>query len=103
MKKNDWILAGTVLIAALFFLVGNCFTERRGKDAEKYLRIKVDGEVFREVSLEEDAEITIGEHNRVKIQDGQVEMIWQIVRIRFVLHIRRFQRIVRVLSVFRTR
>ena len=56
MKKNDWILAGTVLIAALFFLVGNCFTERRGKDAEKYLRIK--------------------EHNRVKIQDGQVEMIW---------------------------
>ena len=39
MKKNDWILAGTVLIAALFFLVGNCFTERRGKDAEKYLRI----------------------------------------------------------------
>ncbi|MFQ6827499.1 MAG: NusG domain II-containing protein [Faecalimonas sp.] len=25
---------------------------------------------------EEDAEITIGEHNRVKIQDGQVEMIW---------------------------
>ena len=76
MKKNDWILAGTVLIAALFFLVGNCFTERRGKDAEKYLRIKVDGEVFREVNLEEDAEITIGEHNRVKIQDGQVEMIW---------------------------
>ena len=59
MKKNDWILAGTVLIVALFFLVGNCFTERRGKDAEKYLRIKVDGEVFREVSLEEDAEITI--------------------------------------------
>lgn len=76
MKKNDWILAGTVLIAALFFLGGNCFTERRGKDAEKYLRIKVDGEVFREVSLEEDAEISIGEHNRVKIQDGQVEMIW---------------------------
>ena len=91
------------MIAALFFLVGNCFTGRRGKDAEKYLRIKVDGEVFREVSLEKDAEIAIGEHNRVKIQDGQVEMIWQIVRIRFVLHIRRFQRIVRVLSVFRTR
>ncbi|MBS4981258.1 MAG: NusG domain II-containing protein [Lachnospiraceae bacterium] len=76
MKKNDWILAGTVLVAALFFLAGNVFSERKAKDAEKYLKIKVDGEVFREVSLKENEEIAIGEHNRVKIENGQAEMIW---------------------------
>ena len=52
------------------------FHGKKRKGCRKIFENKVDGEVFREVNLEEDAEITIGEHNRVKIQDGQVEMIW---------------------------
>lgn len=76
MKKNDWILAGTVLVAAFFFLAGNFFLSGKDQDAERYLKIKIDGEVFQEVSLKEDGEISIGEHNRARIEDGKVEMVW---------------------------
>ncbi len=76
MKKNDWILAGTILVAAFFFLAGNFFLAGKNKEAESYLRIKIDGEVFREISLKEDGEISVGEHNRVRIEDGEVRMVW---------------------------
>lgn len=76
MKKNDWILAGIVLIATFFFLAGNSFFAGRNKDTEKYVKIKIDGKVFGEINLDEDEEISLGEHNRIRIEDGEVSMIW---------------------------
>lgn len=72
MKKNDWVLIMAVLLicAAAF---GIHFLRPRQAGM---VEVKVDGEEFGTWPLYEDAEVAIGETNRLCIEDGYADMIW---------------------------
>lgn len=71
MKKNDLILAGSViLVAVLVFLLYAAF-QQKGKD----IRITVDGEEYGIYSLKEEQTIQINDTNVLEIKDGYGDMI----------------------------
>lgn len=71
MKKNDWILAGAVLAAALlFFLINSLVIHKDGAQVV----VTVDGEVYGAYSLLEDQEIDINGTNHLSIRDGKADM-----------------------------
>ena len=71
MKKNDWILAGAVLAAALIFYLVNSFVVHKEGDV---VVVTVEGEVFGTYPLDEDQEIDINGTNHLSIQDGRADM-----------------------------
>lgn len=73
MKKNDWILAAVIVLAAGLILL---FQLLRNSGGAKEVTVSVDGEVFGTYSLEEDQTIDIGETNRLVIEDGTARMEW---------------------------
>ncbi len=72
MKKNDWILAGSVVLLAAVLWIA--FTVFRSGDNTAVL-ITVDGEEYGTYSLEEDQEISIGDTNVCRISNGKAKMI----------------------------
>lgn len=74
MKKNDVILGGGILIAALLlFLVMHLI---RGEDGNQ-IQITVDGNIYGTYSLAKDQVIEVKEkdfYNRIRIQDGKAYM-----------------------------
>lgn len=83
MKKKDWILAaGVCCIALLVWLVYQFIIP----GDNSYIRITVYGEVYGEYPLFEDREISIGETNVCRIQDGTVRMIQADCPDQFCVH-----------------
>lgn len=73
MKKNDWILAAVIVLAAGLILL---FQLLRNSGGAKEVTVSVDGEVFGTYSLEEDQTIDIGGTNRLVIEDGTARIEW---------------------------
>lgn len=70
MKKNDWILAAAVLLAALAGFGFMRWNQARGH----YVVVSVDGEEYGTYDLEEDQVVEIGETNRLEIKNGKASM-----------------------------
>ncbi len=71
MKKNDWLLALTIIIMSgigfvLFFYLGTA--------SAGLVKITVDGEIYGTYSLETNQEIKINHTNRLVIKDGNADM-----------------------------
>ena len=72
-KRNDLILVGVIIAAALIFAV----IRLCGKKEEAVsLEIYKDGELWGTYSLAEDQEIGIGSGNVCQIEHGEVKMVW---------------------------
>lgn len=74
MKKNDVILGGGILIAALLLFLVMHLT--RGEEGNQ-IQITVDGTVYGTYSLAKDQVIEVKEkdfYNRIRIQDGKAYM-----------------------------
>ena len=74
MKKNDVILGGGILIAALLLFLVMHLT--RGEDGNQ-IQITVDGNIYGTYSLAKDQVIEVKEkdfYNRIRIQDGKAYM-----------------------------
>ena len=69
MKKNDWILAAGIILAAALILV---FQLVRDDGGQNEVAVTVDGEEFGSYSLAEDLDGT----NRLVIEDGTARMEW---------------------------
>ena len=72
MKKNDIILAVTIVLVAV---IGLLLFTMFGKKEAGLVSITVDGQLYGTYSLEEDREIRIHQTNVVLIRDGQVHMM----------------------------
>lgn len=73
MKKRDLIAAAVILLLALaVWGAGRLLPS--GETGQ--LRITVAGDVYGTYSLSQDQEISIGDTNICRIEDGQVSMIW---------------------------
>ena len=72
MKRNDWILATAVLLAAgvlgAYLLLG--------RQTGSYVMISKDNEEIGTYSLKDDRVIDVGEGNRLEIKDGAVHMLY---------------------------
>ena len=73
MKKNDLILAGTVLVFAAVILIFQLFLNDGG---EHLVEISVGGERFGTYDLTDNRTIEVGGTNRVVIEDGAAHMEW---------------------------
>lgn len=72
MRKNDWLLAGGILIAAFGLLF---FRFLFGAEAGQVV-VTVDGKEYGVYELAEDRTIEIGGTNRMVIKGGKVKMEW---------------------------
>ena len=73
MKKNDWILAGCVVLICAAVLVLRYFG---GQESGGRVIVSVDGEEYSTYSLSEERTVRIGDTNRLAIKNGAVEMEW---------------------------
>ena len=73
MKKNDWILAGVIIVIAAAIRL---FQLTRGDGGAGEVIVTVDGETFGTYSLAENQTVDIGGTNRLIIQDGTAQMEW---------------------------
>ena len=73
MKKNDWILAACILLAAVAILL---FQFVRSDSGAGTVPVTVDGEIFGTYSLAEDQTVDIDGTNRLVIENGTAEMEW---------------------------
>lgn len=71
MKKNDYILAAIVLIAAAVFGIWTYGSMNSGH----YVIVEVNGEEYGSYDLDDDQVIEIGETNTLEIKDGKASMI----------------------------
>ncbi len=73
MRKNDWILIASVLIAAIAWLGIHFF--RPPQDAGTVVG-SIDGEEYGSWPLTENCTVEIEGTNRLLIEDGQADMAW---------------------------
>ena len=71
MRKNDWILLGSVLAVATVFLIFQAVIPEK---KEKIVEITVDGVLFGMYDLSEEQTIDIEGTNFLTIQDGKAQM-----------------------------
>ena len=72
LKRNDYLLAAVILLAALLLFLLLSF----GMAPGARIRIQVDGEEYGVYSLAEEQKIQIGDGNTVQIQNGAARMEW---------------------------
>lgn len=72
MKKNDWILAGGVLVIACLMGILIYWSQSKGH----YVVVTVNGEEYGHYDLDEDQTVDINETNRLEIKDGKASMIY---------------------------
>lgn len=73
MKKRDLIAAAVILLAALtVWGAGRLLSSERPAQ----LKITVGGDVYGTYPLSRDQEISIGDTNICRIEDGHVSMVW---------------------------
>lgn len=71
MKRNDWILAGIViLIAAIFLMIHNMIPS----NSNAMIKITIDGDLYGSYSLYEDQTIDINNTNTFIIEKGTGKM-----------------------------
>lgn len=70
MKKNDWILAASVLLAAVLGCVLLYWNQAKGH----YVVVSVNGEEYGTYDLDEDQVVEIGNTNRLEIKNGKASM-----------------------------
>ena len=73
MKKNDWLLAGGILAVCVIFFAVHFLRHREG---EGQAVISVSGEEYAVYSLSADRTVSIGDTNRLIIENGTVKMEW---------------------------
>ena len=73
MKKNDWLLAAGIILAAVLILAFQLVQDDGG---QKEVAVTVDGEEFGRYSLAEDQRIDIGGTNLLVIGNGEAKMEW---------------------------
>ena len=73
MKKNDWLLAGGILAVCVIFFAVHFLRHREG---EGQAVISVSGEEYAVYSLSDDRTVSIGDTNRLIIENGTVKMEW---------------------------
>lgn len=73
MKKNDWILAAVVLLAA-FLLLGIYYLIP--DQGSTMVEVYVDGELYGSYPLEEEQTVDINGTNRLIIEGGTADMDW---------------------------
>ena len=73
MKKNDWLLAGGILAVCVIFFAVHFLGHREG---EGQAVISVSGEEYAVYSLSADRTVSIGDTNRLIIENGTVKMEW---------------------------
>jgi len=83
MKKNDFILAGAVIAAAIVFMLLNFFVLH---DSGAQVTVTVDGEVFGIYDLDEEQEIDINGTNVLEIRDGEADMISAVCPDKLCVH-----------------
>lgn len=91
MKKNDIILIGVILILA----AGLYFVFFGAAEAGGSAKLMVDGELQKELSLEEDTTFTLTTktgQNTVEIKDGYVSMVAADCRDQICVEHRKIQR-----------
>lgn len=71
MRKNDWILLGSVLAVATVFLIFQAVIPEK---KDKIVEITVDGVLFGMYDLSEEQTIDIEGTNFLTIQDGKAQM-----------------------------
>lgn len=71
MKKNDWILTGTILIIA-GILLGVQFLIPKSMNAN--VEVTVDGDMYGTYSLSENSTISINDTNQLVIKNGYATM-----------------------------
>ncbi|MBS6395704.1 MAG: NusG domain II-containing protein [Clostridiales bacterium] len=81
-KKNDWILAAGVLLAAC--LLGILFYQSQTRG--HYVVVKVDGEEYGRFDLAEDQVIEIHDTNKLEIRGGRASMIYADCPDRLCIH-----------------
>ena len=78
MKKNDVILIGCLLIIFGLLFAGMKFWQKHNTDANAYVEVKVNGEVYGTYPLDEDREEKIeyenGGYNVLEIKDGKANV-----------------------------
>lgn len=73
MRKNDWIFISAVFIVAIAWLGIHFF--RPPQDTGTVV-VSIDGEEYGSWSLSEDCTVEIEGTNRLRIVDGQADMVW---------------------------
>ena len=73
MRKNDWILGGGIILAAVIAL---CVRFFRGTDGENIVTVTVDGELYGTYALSGDQTVDINGTNRLVIENGTAVMEW---------------------------
>ena len=78
MKRNDVILIACLLIICGLLFAGMKFWQKRNTDADAYVEVKVDGEVYATYPLNEDRveriEYDNGCYNVLEIKDGKANV-----------------------------
>ena len=104
MKKNDWLLAGGILAVCVIFFAVHFLRHREG---EGQAVISVSGEEYAVYSLSADRTVSIGDTNRLIIENGTAAeaQSWngRTARIRSASATDRFPETGRALSVCRIR
>lgn len=71
MRKNDWILAGCIVLVCAGLLLFRVFTP---KEEGARVVVTAKGEEYGVYSLSEDTTVQIGNTNRLVIKNGTVKM-----------------------------
>ena len=73
MKRNDWILTGIIIAAAMAVFLLHSLSGQR--EAELVI-VRVDDEIYGVYNMQEDQVITINETNTLSVKEGRAEMIY---------------------------
>lgn len=73
MKKNDWILAGIIIAAALGFFLWHSMNGQKGAET---VTVRVDDKVYGTYDLSETQVIEINQTNTLTIEEGQARMTY---------------------------
>ena len=73
MKRNDWLLAAAIVVAAVLILCVQLF---RGTSEDAFVSVTVDGELFGTYRLDQDQTVSVNDTNRLVIRDRTARMEW---------------------------
>lgn len=75
MKKNDFLLIGTLFLIGAFILAFQFSNKKSGEQVV----ITIDDKVYKVVNISEDVEIKVeledGHYNTIQVKDGKVKML----------------------------
>ena len=78
MKKNDWLLAAAIAVAAVLILCVQLF---RGTSEDAFVSVTVDGELFGTYRLDQDQTVSVNDTNRLVIGVISGEVLKRVQKI----------------------